>query len=118
MGGIGLIGTYAETAARAKVPYIARCTFVSRYQQFESISLQQTVRLSRDFSLAVSKSRQLARVRGARPGGTAGRDAQGSSTSRQLPVVSLSGAIPVPQCRLAVRDRGCTGAPSEVGLAM
>jgi len=54
----------------------------------------------------------------ARPGGTAGRDPQGSSKSRQLRVVSLSGAIPVPQCRLAVRDRGCTGAPSEVGLAM
>ena len=48
----------------------------------------------------------------------AGRDAQGSSTSRQLPVVSLSGAIPVPQRRQAVRDRGCTGAPREVGLAM
>ena len=32
----------------------------------------------------------------------AGRDAQGSSTSRQLPVVSLSGAIPVPQCGEAV----------------
>ena len=44
MGGIGLIGTYAKTAARAKVPYIARCTFVSRYQQFESISLQRRVR--------------------------------------------------------------------------
>ena len=47
----------------------------------------------------------------------AGRDAQGSSTSRQLPVVSPSGAIPAPQRRQAVRDRGCTGAPSEVGLA-
>ena len=35
----------------------------------------------------------------ARPGGTAGRDPQGSSKSRQLRVVSLSGAIPVPQCR-------------------
>ena len=33
-------------------------------------------------------------------GGAVGRDAQGSSTSRQLPVRSLSGAIPVPQCRL------------------
>src|SRR6516165_11500599 len=48
----------------------------------------------------------------------AGRDAEGSSTSRQLPVVSLSGPIPVPQRRQAVRDRGCTGAPREVGLAM
>jgi len=60
------------------------------------------------FLLAVSKSWQLPRGARARPGSTAGRDAQGSSTSRQLPVVSLSGAIPVPECRLAVRDRGCT----------
>jgi hypothetical protein len=35
-------------------------------------------------------------------GGTVGRDAQGSSTSRQLPVISLSGPIPVPQCRRPV----------------
>jgi hypothetical protein len=36
----------------------------------------------------------------ARPGGRASRDAQGSSTSRQLPVTSLSGPFPVQQCRL------------------
>jgi hypothetical protein len=29
-----------------------------------------------------------------------GRDAQGSSASRQLPAISLSGPFPVPQCRL------------------
>src|SRR6516164_7965041 len=70
------------------------------------------------FLLAVSKSRQL--PRGARgPARGHGRQRRaGPSTSRQLPVVSLSGAIPVPQCLLAGRDRGCTGAPSEVGLAM
>jgi hypothetical protein len=56
--------------------------FLPRYQKFESISLQQTVRLSRDFSFLYRKSRQL--PRGARPrsGGTAGRDAPRSSTSR------------------------------------
>jgi hypothetical protein len=52
------------------------------------------------FLLPISKSRQLPRGAPARPGGTAGRDAPGSSTSRQLPVISLSGPIPVPQCRL------------------
>ena len=52
------------------------------------------------FLLPVSKSRQLPRRARARPGGTAGRDAQNSSTSRQPPVISLSGPIPVPQCRL------------------
>jgi hypothetical protein len=50
--------------------------------------------------LRVSKSRQLPRCARARSGGMAGRDAQGSSTSRQLPGTSLSGAFPVPQCRL------------------
>ena len=44
-----------------------------------------------------------------RPGSTVGRDAQGSSTSRQLPVMSLSGAILVPQCRLGGYQPGCTG---------
>ena len=38
------------------------------------------------FLLTVSKSRQLPRRARARPGGRVGRDAQGSSTSRQLPV--------------------------------
>jgi hypothetical protein len=47
------------------------------------------------FLLPLSKSRQLLRCVRARPGGTAGRDAQGSSTSRQLPVISLSGPFPV-----------------------
>jgi len=54
-------------------------------------------------------SRRSAR---ARPGGTAGRDAQGSSKSRQLRVTSLPGPIPVPQCSEAVRDRGCSCQPS------
>jgi len=53
------------------------------------------------FLLPVSKSRQLPRCARARPGDTAGRNTQGSSTSRQLPVTSLLGAFPVPQCRLA-----------------
>jgi hypothetical protein len=52
------------------------------------------------FLLPVSQGRRLPRRGRARPGGTAGRDAQGSSTSRQLPATSLSGPIPVPQCRL------------------
>ena len=42
----------------------------------------------------------------------------GSSTSRQLPATSLSGSIPVPQCRLGALQPGCTGAPREIGLAM
>jgi len=52
------------------------------------------------FLLFVSKSQQLPRRARARPGDMAGRDAQGSSTSRQLPVISLSGPISVPQRRL------------------
>jgi len=52
------------------------------------------------FLFPVSKSRQLPRGARARPGGTAGRDAPGSLRSRQLARISLSGAIPVPQCRL------------------
>src|SRR6516164_718511 len=68
------------------------------------------------FLLAASKSRQLPRRARARPGGTAGRDARGSSTSRQLPVVSLSGAIPVPQCQLGGLRPWLPGAPSKVRL--
>ena len=49
------------------------------------------------FLLPVSKSRQLPRRERAWPGGMTGRDLSGSSPSRQLPVMSLSGAIPVPQ---------------------
>src|SRR6516162_613586 len=52
------------------------------------------------FLLPVSKSRPLPRRARARPGGTADRDAHGSSQSRPLPVISLSGPTPVPQCRL------------------
>ena len=52
------------------------------------------------FLLPVSKSRQLPRRVRAWPGGMTGRDLSGSSPSRQLPVMSLSGAIPVPHCRL------------------
>src|SRR6516164_1890368 len=63
------------------------------------------------FLLPVSKSRQLPRGGRARPGSTASRDAQGSSTSRQLPVISLSGTNPVPQCRLGALEPGCTAAP-------
>src|SRR5262249_62301168 len=43
-------------------------------------------------------------------GGTVGRDAQGLSTSRQLPTISLSGPFPVPQCRLS-------GSPTVVAPA-
>ena len=43
-------------------------------------------------------------------GGAVGRDAQGSSTSRQLPIISLSGPFPVPQCRLS-------GSPTVVAPA-
>ena len=63
------------------------------------------------FLLPVSKSRQLPRGARVRPGSTASRDAQGSSTSRQLPVISLSGTNPVPQCRLGALEPGCTAAP-------
>ena len=70
---------------------------VLAYWKFESTPLQQTVRLSRDFSFLYRKA---GGCRGVGAGGTVGRDAQGSSTSRQLPATSLSGLIPVPQCRL------------------
>ena len=63
------------------------------------------------FLLPVSKSRQLPRGARVRPGSTASRDAQGSSTSGQLPVISLSGTNPVPQCRLGALEPGCTAAP-------
>src|SRR5215813_3946906 len=43
--------------------------------------------------LPVSKSRQLPRRARARPGGTADRDAHGSSISRQAPRISLSGVF-------------------------
>jgi len=43
--------------------------FVPRYQKFESISLQQTVRLSRDFSFLYRKVGSCRGVRG--PGQTA-----------------------------------------------
>ena len=67
------------------------------------------------FLLPVSKSRHLPRPARARPRATAGRDAQGSSTSPQLPVTSLSGPFPVPQCRLGrFADRGRSGALSEL----
>ena len=59
------------------------------------------------FLLPVSKTRQLPRRAGPWPSGTAGRDALGSLTPGQLRLISLSGLIPVPQCRL-----------DEVGLAM
>ena len=81
------------------------------YWKFESISLQQTVRLSRDFSFPYRKAGSCRGVRRARPGSTAGRDARGPSTSRPLAVMSLSGAIPVPQCRLGALQPGCTAAP-------
>jgi len=68
------------------------------------------------FLLPVSKSPQLPRHARALLGGTVGRDAQGSSTSSQLSVMSLSSPIPVPQCRLGwFADCGCTGALSELG---
>jgi hypothetical protein len=51
------------------------------------------------FLIPVSKSGLLPRRARSRPGGTAGRDTQGPSTSRQLPVTSLSSLIPVPRCR-------------------
>jgi len=54
------------------------------------------------FRILVSKSRQLPRGAQVRPGSTAGKDAQRSSTSRQLPVISLSSPIPVPECRATV----------------
>jgi hypothetical protein len=66
------------------------------------------------YLLPLSKSRLLPRRARARPGGTAGRDTQGPSTSRQLPVTSLSSLIPVPRCRLrglgTVRDRSTASA--------
>ena len=65
-------------------------TPLARNWQFESNSLQQTVRLSLDFSFLYPKNRQLPRRARARRGGTADRDAHGSSQSGPLPVISLS----------------------------
>jgi hypothetical protein len=88
----------ADTPAMPGMPRKS-AAFVPRYQKFESISLQQTVRLSRDVSFLYGKTRQLPRGGRAQPSGWAGRDAQSSSRSRQLPIISLSGLISVPQCR-------------------
>jgi hypothetical protein len=62
--------------------------------------------------LLIAESRSLARIRFRRSrtpafragmrgwhGDRVGRDAQGVSISRQLAAISLSGHIPVPQCR-------------------
>ena len=57
-----------------------------------SANLQNACLAKADMEFAAGARRSL--------GGAVGRDAQGSSTSRQLPVISLSGPIPVPQCRL------------------
>jgi len=46
------------------------------------------------------KTSTLPRRARARLGGTLRREAQGSSTARELPVISLSGFIPVPVCQL------------------
>jgi hypothetical protein len=67
------------------------------------------------FLPSVSKSRQLPRRARARPDGMAGRDAQGSSTSRQLPVTSLSGPFSVPQCRQGRFATGVAVVLSELG---
>ena len=48
----------------------------SRNRRFESVPLQQTVRLSRDFSFPYRKAGSCRGVR-VRPGSTASRDAQG-----------------------------------------
>src|SRR5262244_1642087 len=76
--------------------------FVPRYKKFESISLLRRVRcepVSRENSPSyVEKPRFPAGV-GAGAVGAVDRDAQGPATSRGGAVVSLSGDIPVPQCR-------------------
>jgi hypothetical protein len=63
-----------------------------------SSSSRQSV--SRGISPSGSEKAAVAAAWAGRPGGTARRDAQGASTSRQAPAISLSGPIPVPQCRL------------------
>jgi hypothetical protein len=86
-------------AMRARKP-MARPNGVSprRDQWLKSISLQRRVRVSRNFALP-RREAGFSRGCAGRAGGDVGRDAQGSSTSRPLPVMSLSGPIPVPQCR-------------------
>ena len=83
------------------------------YWKFESIPLQQTVRLSPDFAFVPGKARVCASVE-RRPGGMVGRDAQGPATSRRAAVVSLSGDISVPQCRRCGSRQWGTP-PSAVG---
>jgi hypothetical protein len=93
---------------------VARChRTVLAYWKFESISLQQTVRLSPDFAFVPGKARVCASVE-RRPGGMVGRDAQGPATSRRAAVVSLSGDISVPQCRRCGSRQWGTP-PSAVG---
>ena len=53
------------------------------------------------FLLRSWKSPGFPRVCGLSAGSVVGRDAQGSATSCRRAVLSLSGDIPVPQCRLA-----------------
>jgi hypothetical protein len=72
--------------------------FVPRYQKFESISLQRTVRLSPAATFERREPRLSARVCEAGLGLGSQRRA-GLSIARQPAGISLSGHIPVPQCR-------------------
>jgi hypothetical protein len=94
MDGDPMIGD--EVGAYTRVTVLA-------YGKFESVSLQQRVRLSCNFIFAV---KNLGFPRGF-PGcipGVVGREAQGPPTSRQPGAISLSGHIPVPHFRRCGRD--------------
>ena len=69
------------------------------YRWFESISLQQTVSLSPAAAFGGSRNPLFRAVWGSWLADRVSRDSQGVSISRQPAAISLSGHIPVPQCR-------------------
>ena len=75
-----------------------RCSIHPRNWNFESISLQQTVRLSPGFASVRGQSPGFQPLCGPFRAAVVGRDAQSPATSTRGGVVFLSGHIPVPQC--------------------
>src|SRR5215472_2282227 len=68
------------------------------YWKFESIPLQQTVRLSPGFASVRGQSPGFQPLCGPCRAAVVGRDAQSPAASGRVALVSLSGHIPVPQC--------------------
>ena len=87
---------------------------MSAYEKFESILLQQTVRLSRDFSFLYRKVGRCRGVRG--PGGQHGRQRREGLVN----ITPIAGNVSVGRYSstavpLGGSRPGCTGTSSEVG---